>query len=172
MWNLLLKVKCVSWSPGGEFLATCSRYIYCHCHYYPYPRDKSVWLWDVDYEDDEYMCASVLHSHTQVLFLLVSSYFKFCSYSHSYSYSCSPCSPCSLQDVKRVSWHPTEPLLASASYDNTVRNNKVRHGPSWSILFHHGPWSSYCSCSYHCPGETTSGGGGRLGDSGHATVSY
>ena len=28
-----------------------------------------VWLWDVDKEDDDYMCASVLHSHTQVLFI-------------------------------------------------------------------------------------------------------
>ena len=25
-----------------------------------------VWLWDVDNEDEDYMCASVLHSHTQV----------------------------------------------------------------------------------------------------------
>ena len=26
-----------------------------------------------------------------------------------------------LQDVKRVSWHPSEDLLASASYDNSVK---------------------------------------------------
>ena len=25
------------------------------------------------------------------------------------------------QDVKRVSWHPSEDLLASASYDNSVK---------------------------------------------------
>ena len=26
-----------------------------------------------------------------------------------------------VQDVKRVSWHPSEDLLASASYDNSVK---------------------------------------------------
>ena len=28
-------------------------------------RDKSVWIWDVDQEEEEYSCASVLQAHTQ-----------------------------------------------------------------------------------------------------------
>ena len=28
-------------------------------------RDESDWLWDVDYDGEEYMCASVLNSHSQ-----------------------------------------------------------------------------------------------------------
>ena len=57
-----------------------------------------MWLWDVDTEDDEYSCASVLHSHSQ--------------------------------DVKAVAWHPVLPILASCSYDNTIKMYK-EDGDDW-----------------------------------------
>ncbi|TPX13230.1 uncharacterized protein E0L32_006430 [Thyridium curvatum] len=87
------EVKSVAFNPSGQYLATCSR-------------DKSVWIWEdvgANEGDDEWETVAVLNEHDG--------------------------------DVKAVAWCPDVPgrnhagpsgrfsseVLASASYDNTVR---------------------------------------------------
>ena len=89
-------------------------------------REKSIWLWDVDYDDKEYMCASVLNSHSQ--------------------------------DVKRVAWHHEKNILASASYDNTGKEDsdeKLQAGFAW---LH----SSYTSTVWDIAWDRRKEGEGRI----------
>ncbi|KAG8224083.1 hypothetical protein J437_LFUL001160 [Ladona fulva] len=77
-------------------------------------RDRSVWIWEVENGEDEELEGE----------------FECAAVLNSHS-----------QDVKRVAWHPERDLLASASYDDTVRLYMEDQA--------HGEWSEIAVLSSH-----------------------
>lgn len=92
----------MSWSPSQRQLITCSR-------------DKTLLIHslakDSTLRDEalEFLCGAVLSGHTQGI-LFIAHLALHCFYCNFV-----------ILDVKNIIWHPSQDLVISASYDNTIR---------------------------------------------------
>ena len=123
-------VRCVSWSPTGDILATSSF-------------DSTVGLWEHIPDDirssmsdgsPDWECFGTLEGHESecksVSFSYNGNFLASCGRDKSVwiwevhpdaDFECAGVLIEHTQDVKTVKWHPKEEILASASYDNTIK---------------------------------------------------
>ncbi|KAG8906733.1 Cytosolic iron-sulfur protein assembly protein [Tulasnella sp. 403] len=123
-------IRCVSWSPSGQNLATASF-------------DSSVAVWEHLPTSDlasagsvngDWECVSTIEGHESeckgVAYSPTGTLLATCGRDKSVwiwevqpdtEFECISVLMEHLQDVKAVAWHPVEEILASASYDNTVK---------------------------------------------------
>ena len=95
------EAKCVAWSPDGMHVATCGR-------------DKTIWIWAAE-PGHEYDCLDVKQGHTQVRRRCLHGWCQMLLHVNQ------PTTAADEQDVKMVAWHPSGQVLASASYDDTIK---------------------------------------------------
>ncbi|XP_015753141.1 PREDICTED: probable cytosolic iron-sulfur protein assembly protein CIAO1 homolog [Acropora digitifera] len=138
------RIWSLSWNPSGTLLASCSG-------------DKTIRVWGK--EDDQWVCKTILEDGHQrtirsggknhvtcpnaitvpvvkmqcmptIKYLYLNYYF---TVQEDNEYECASVLHSHSQDVKRVTWHPNKEILASCSYDDTIKFYK-EDDDDWSCF--------------------------------------
>ncbi|XP_955426.1 wd40-repeat protein, putative [Theileria annulata] len=98
------EVKCASFDSSGNYVATCGR-------------DKTIWIYEKSHDKTPNDCEDLNKLHL----------------TGKLDYFCSAILTGHTHDVKYVCWNPVALILASASYDSTIRIWTIATG-DWSCI--------------------------------------